>query len=227
MLSLARSRYTLALQFVFVVTNASGVLVGTIYNANTPDLYPNNAHHKIGWLVTWVVLVQIGIGLLGRIAGTLKNNAGQLQHGGERQSFIPVSTAALEEHERNDESRFPKFFRLSNDSGQGTEPNTESLRSHSLSSGPPSPHPDAGKEYEDEQEDDDLEARLPASARRRGLYALAGKIACKLSTRTWKVMLFTYNFIDRTILIFGFIALSTGVVTFGRFFVSLWRFGYN
>lgn len=225
MLSLARSRYTLVLQFVFVATNAFGVLAGAIYNGNTPDLYPNNAHHKLGWIVTCVVLAQVVIGLLGRVAGTLKSNAGQLPRSGERASFIPVSTEALEAHERIGEPRFPKLFRLSNDSGQGTERNTESLRSHSpSSSGPPSPPlplPDAAKEYDENEDDDELDAHLPAPTRRGTIHALASKVANKLSSRSWKVMLFAYNFVDRTILILGSIALSTGIVTFGRFFVSL------
>lgn len=52
MLSLARSRYRLTAQLVFLAVNGGGVLLGTVYNANTPDLYPNNAHHKLGWIVT-------------------------------------------------------------------------------------------------------------------------------------------------------------------------------
>ncbi|KAG7149277.1 putative membrane protein C3B8.06 like [Verticillium longisporum] len=66
MLSLARSRYTLASQSVFLAFNALGVLVGAIYNAATPDLYPNNAHHKAGWVFTWISLAQVCIGLFGR-----------------------------------------------------------------------------------------------------------------------------------------------------------------
>lgn len=224
MLSLARSRYTLVVQFVFAVTNAVGLLTGCIYNANTPDLYPNNAHHKLGWVVTWAVLAQIVIGLLGHIAGTLRSEAVRPHRSGEREAFIPVSTEALEEHERIDQSRFQKLFRLSHDSGQGTEPNTESLRSHSLSSDAPSPDlplADAEKEYRDNQEDDDVETALPAPKRRGAMYTLVSKVANKLSTRTWKVMLFAYNLVDRTILILGFVALCTGIVTMGRFFVSL------
>lgn len=223
MLSLARSRYTLGLQFVFTVMNAVGVLIGAIYNAGTPDLYPNNAHHKLGWIVTWVLLAQIVIGLLGRVAGTLTIGSRQPhQYKSERESFIPVSTQALEEHERIHEPRFQKVFRLSNDSGQGTEPNTESLLGHSDSPpSPTSPLSGVGKEYMDDQEDgDDSEAPSPTPTRRGAMYSLASKVANKVSTRTWKVMLFVYNFIDRTILILGSITLATGIVTMGRFFVS-------
>jgi len=45
---LARSRYTPAVQLAFLAMNAYGVPFSTIYNANTPDLYPKNAHHKLG-----------------------------------------------------------------------------------------------------------------------------------------------------------------------------------
>ena len=52
-------------------------------------------------------------------------------HAEEGTYFIPVSAEAMAEHE----SSFPKHFRFSDDSGQGTELNTESLRSHSPSAG--------------------------------------------------------------------------------------------
>jgi len=47
MLSIARSRYTLVVQLAFLAVNALGVILVTIYNASTPDFYPNNAHHKL------------------------------------------------------------------------------------------------------------------------------------------------------------------------------------
>lgn len=217
MLSLARSRYTLYSQFVFTATNAFGLLLGTIYNANTPDLYPNNAHHKLGWLVTWVVSAQVVIGLLGRVAGMLKSGADHTQHSGERQSFMPVSTEAMEEHE----SRWPKLFRHSNDSGQGTEPASDSLTSPTGSGfrSPPIPLEDADKEYD--EEDVDLESLHPESINHSKAHGLAKRIADKVSSRAWKVLLFGYNFVDRTILILGFIALATGIITYARFFVRV------
>lgn len=133
MLSIARSRYTLAAQFLFLLTNAIGVLVGIFYNANTPDLYPNNAHHKLGWLVTWVVGAQVLVGLVGRVAGTMNRSSRTGHRKEEEQSFIPVSTEAMAEHHRMNQGLFSSPYRGSNDSGQGTERNTESLRSASLS----------------------------------------------------------------------------------------------
>ncbi|KAK3690024.1 hypothetical protein B0T22DRAFT_185374 [Podospora appendiculata] len=225
MFSIALSRHRLPAQLGFLATNAVGLLLGVIYNANTPDLYPNNAHHKLGWALTWIVGGQVLIGLLATVGGTLKSRLGRTTSGraDERQSFIPVSTEAMAEHE----SSFPKTYRFSNDSGQGTEPTSESLRSHSLSSGPsspPIPLREARKEYMegegDEFVDEDLEAHAPMVSKSKFSLArsLAQKIAGKISSRFWKLLMLAYNVVDRTILIAGFVALCTGVITFGRFF---------
>lgn len=218
MLSLARSRYTLLVQFGFLALNASGMLLGVIYNASTPDLYPNNAHHKLGWIVTSVVSAQVVIGLLARVAGMMKHaeSGGRAE---ERQGFIPVSTEAMAEHE----ARFSgPYGRLSNDSGQGTEPRTESLRSHSLSSAADSPAISHKKYHVDDPDaDDDLEAHVPMFSKSTKAHSVVANVASKISDRFWKVLLFAYNFVDRTILILGFIALCTGIIAYGRFFVRV------
>jgi hypothetical protein len=220
MLSLARSRYTLLAQLVFLAINAVGMLTSTIYNASTPDLYPNNAHHKIGWIATWVISTQVIVGLLGRVSGYLKGEKDSAVSGAERQSFMPVSQEAMAEHRRRNVSPERNPYRHSNDSGQGTEPNTDSLPGHSRSnSGTSSPMHEA-KEFDD-FEDEDLEPALPALARDSAPHSLLRKVAGMMSSRVWKIALFGYNFVDRTILVLGFIALCTGIITFGRFFVSL------
>ncbi|KAH6649610.1 hypothetical protein F5144DRAFT_542770 [Chaetomium tenue] len=222
MLSLARSRYTLLVQFAFLAINAGGLLLGVVYNASTPDLYPNNAHHKLGWIVTSIVGAQVAVGVLARVAGVLKREKFKLaSRAEERQGFIPVSTAAMAEHESRYSLSGP-YGRFSNDSGQGTEPKTESLRSHSLSSGAdslPSPIHDVHRDYHhDDDSDEDLEARLPMFSKSTKAHSIVAKVAGKISDRFWKVLLFAYNFVDRTILILSFIALCTGIITFGRFF---------
>jgi hypothetical protein len=225
MFSIARSRYTLLAQLAFLAANAVGVLLSTIYNANTPDLYPNNAHHKLAWLVTWVVSAQAVVGLFARVAGAFNNTSrsGHKGQSGEYAPFIPVSTEAMAEHE----SRFPKPYRQSTDSGHGTERNTESLRSQSLSSSsgvnsPPIELRSVGRDYHDEEEDDleHLDAHVPVLKRSGKAYSLLRKTAGLVSSRVWKVVAFAYNLVDRTIIILGFTTLCTGVITFGRFFVS-------
>lgn len=214
MFSIARSRYSLAVQFLFLALNAIGVLLVTIYNANTPDLYPNNAHHKLGWLLTWIVSAQITMGIISAYTG--RHNA--TPHP-EREGFMPVSTEAMEEHQRIHDLRMAETYRFSNDSGQGTEPNTESLRSQSISS----------------TGDDEL--KIPGLSRRNtddsmeeekhGLLHggrldqfLSKKIPGLLSSRVLRFFQFLYDVVDRLILILGFVALTTGFVTYGGLFMG-------
>lgn len=227
MFSLARSRYTLPTQFAFLATNALGVLCSTIYNANTPDLYPNNAHHKLGWLVTWVLSAQALISLLGRVAGAFKKAQGKdvvRMDAAERRAFIPVTHAAMDEHHRFHIGHYSPLCRHSNDSGQGTEPNTESLRSSSFSSNPdtlgsPTAEAEVHKEFAQDDDDDDVEADLPAAPRGGAMRNFATKIGGKISSRAWNVLILGYNFVDRTSMILGFITLATGIIAMGRFFV--------
>jgi hypothetical protein len=218
MLSLARSRYTLAAQFLFTAVNTAGVLLAIVYDANTPDLYPNNAHHKLGWVVTWVAAAQLLIGVLSHVAEARGRKRDRDGSDHERVSFIPVSTEAMAEHE----SQFPlSDRRFSTDSGQGTEPKTESLRSPSPSSGAESPGlalhnvPLRNAGYEEDGHGD-IEAVFPRSG---AVYSVAQKAVGVVSSRFWKFFTLLYNCIDRAILILGFIALCTGIATFGRFFV--------
>jgi hypothetical protein len=206
MFSLAKSRYTLASQFVFLATNSISVFLALIYNSKTPDLYPGNAHHKIGWIITWVVTAQVLISLIGRFAGAAGRSRGR--HGSEEHAFLPVST-------RPDQFLSNDPYRLSGDSGQGTEPNTESLRSNSVSTIAGSSQDQLTGHHKEYEEDDleDVDLAEPAS---QGYFTLR---AAKLVTLgIWRYFDLTYKVIDRIILPFGSIAYFTGIITFARFF---------
>lgn len=221
MFSLVSSRYTLGLQFAFLAFNAVGVLLGTVYNAQTPDLYPGNAHHSIGWIATWVVSAHVLIGLIGRVARRFGGGGGQRRSPSaeshhHHHHFVRVPT------EGGEHGSLPTHhgFRLSDDSGQGTEPLTESLRSNSVSTaydedGQPSPY----KEFDDE-ESRDFEA-MTTSAEPPSATGWAAKAVTVVSWRVWKYVELGYKVMDRIILPFGFLALATGVITFARFFVRL------
>ncbi|KAI1249848.1 hypothetical protein MGN70_009464 [Eutypa lata] len=226
MFSIARSRYTLPTQFVFLATNAIGVVVGTVYNAKTPDLYPNNAHHKLGWLVTWVVCAQVMIGLIGRVAGVLGSRGAGGFSKEEQQGFIPVSTEAMAEHEHhhrmNGEGFVQQPYRHSQDSGSAHNA-AESRRSDSLSTmvGQESPneHTEQRVHFVDVEDDgDDFDYKEKMSGSKFLSNSVLTKFAGKISSRAWTVLLFGYNFVDRTILILGYIALCLGLVTYARFF---------
>ncbi|RYP73435.1 hypothetical protein DL771_003607 [Monosporascus sp. 5C6A] len=213
MFSIARSRYTLPTQFAFLATNAIGVAIGVVYNANTPDLYPNNAHHKLGWLVTWVVSAQVLVGLAGRVAGVMGRNAGGFSKE-ERQGFIPVSTAAMAEHHRMNDALYSSAHRRSDDSAHGTEPRSDSL-STMVGLESPMERNEHRVHFED---DDDLDFEKADMMPSKLSNSTIGKLAGKISSRAWVFLTFGYNFVERTILIIGSITLCTGIVTYARFF---------
>jgi Domain of unknown function (DUF2427) len=212
MLSISRSRYSLPVQFVFLALNAIGVLLITIYNASTPDMYPNNAHHKLGWILTWVMSAQIVMGVISAYTG---RRDGKRE---ERAAFIPVSAAAMEQHQRMHSPQVPDMYRLSNDSGQGTEPNTESLRSQSISSRDGDELPEA-RQMPEEEDNNDVEKQLLMRGSRVDKY-LSKRIPGLLSSKVLRTFQFSYDVVDRLILILGFVALATGIITYGGLFVS-------
>lgn len=216
-LSLARSRYTLVLQFVFLVTNAVGLLVGTIYNAQTPDLYPNNSHHRLGWVVTWIVIAQVLIGTVGWVAGTVARTTNLSDN--DSHAFLPVPTDAPHDNQyrMHDDYRSSNPYRGSDDSGQGTQLNTESLRNSSVSTldgVDDIPLQSPQKEYGEEA--DDLESMSLSSPTPKTAF---GRHAARVvASRVWRYLDIGTQVVDRTILPLGFVSLATGIATFGRFF---------
>lgn len=209
-MSLAKSRYVLPSQFVFLGTNALGLILGTIYNASTPDLFPNNAHHRIGWVITWVISAQVVVSLLRRVGGALKGADSELAE--EHRSFIPLPTDAPE-------ARAYYGDRLSNDSGQGSEPTTESLRSNSISTLGDHEHQPMSTFNKELDEEDDFDGPImpmPEAQPQSKTTLVAIKV---LSSKVWKYIDFGYKAVDRIILPFGFIAYTSGIATYGRLFV--------
>lgn len=210
MLSIARSRLALPSQFLFLVFNAFGLLFGTIYNSQTPDLYENNAHHKIGWIVTWVISMQVILALIFAYAGRGKSKSSSTSF--ERVAFLPVAT---NEHESPYPTGAMHEYRWSRDSGQGTEPGS-SIHS------PGSPSCESQAEYEGFEKPEELS---PKPSNPRGWFHssivdrfLSKRVPGMLSSRVLRFFNSAYNVIDRIILPLGFIAIVTGAVTYGGIF---------
>ncbi|KAL2430267.1 putative membrane protein C3B8.06 [Exophiala dermatitidis] len=221
--SVARSRYALPVQFLFLVLNGLGVLFGTVYNINTPDLYENNAHHKIGWIATWIVTAQVIMSLLFTYSGRGKITETPVA-AGERAAFLPLSVDNMIHHDT-----YPYTdHRWSGDSGQGTE---QSSTLHSSNGSPLDPHQrnpfdDYQKpEPQPEPEDEDDEPAVPrrhSSPRWWRIKALdkylSARVPNLMSAKFLRVFEVAYEVIDRTILVLGFIALVTGGVTYAGIF---------
>ena len=209
MLSIARSRLALIVQFFFLGLHSVGLVLGTIYAGKTPDLYKNNSHDKLGWIITWVVLVQCVVGVVRLAAAT---GVPESRH--EEQSTFATSVEA---------STQPKHFQLyrySNDSGHYTA--SESSRSQSISS---------THSQNDEEERRKLQeyqhAHVDADAdisEKHGLLGndkvqrFASRMAARLSVRTMRVLEAINDVIDCTSLPLGFFAVVSGAVVYGGVF---------
>ena len=202
MFSVARSRYTSLSQLVFLALNALGLVFGVIYNANTPDLYENNAHHKIGWIATWIVSAQAIVGLVRHYT---RNTDGA--------SFSSARYETLKE------AHSPEEYRWSRDSGHGTEPNSP------RSSCPASPaeveHNAPRDAHESQREEDEYEEKHGLLRKTVAAGYIKRSFEAVCSSRAVRIAGVLYDIADRTVLFLGFIALATGIVTYGGHFVSM------
>lgn len=223
MLSIARSRLSLPVQFIFLAMNAVGVLLAIIYNSSTPDLYPNNAHHSIGWIMTWIVCAQTCMALISAYTASTDKNTKADEHA----PFIPISSQTMAEHRWLNDSERGADYRFSNDSGQGTERNTESLRSQSSSSLAEDEREimdDIHLKYEADEEAHgalNLMEKDKFSALKRLDSMLSKKIPSYVSSRVRGLLAILEAIITRTILLLGFLGLTTGIITYGGIFVCI------
>lgn len=213
MLSVTRSRLALAMQIAFFGLNGFGLLVGTIYNSETPDLYENNLHHKLGWAITWILLAQIIIGLL-RFYTNGKTNADADNE--ERAAFMPISTNHMTGYQQMHPGSVASMHRYSHDSGHGTE--SDSGRSDSLT-GLHEEKDEETQHFGHQLRDDHADH---AENRRSLGFTVADRLLSRASqlvpTQLMKMMNFFYEAVDVLILVIGFITVLTGFITFAGIF---------
>ena len=205
MLSIARSRSALALQVIFLSVNAVALILGTVYNNKAPDLYENNAHHKLGWAVTWIAAVQAVLGLVRAYSWARQ---------------VDDESSALKYQKLQDMQELDSY-RFSSDSGHGTD--AGSPRSSSTSS----KHESGEDDMVDPQDSHDGRVD-PSAMGKHGLigntaidHFLSRKLSWAAHSRALTCVESIYNVVDRTILIFGFVALVSGIVTYGGIFVGV------
>ncbi|KAL9013522.1 MAG: hypothetical protein Q9173_001781 [Seirophora scorigena] len=211
-LSVARSQGFALLvgQTIFFFLNAFGLLFGTIYNSKTPDLYESNLHHKLGWALTWIVITQAIIGFL-RFCSFGKFSAEA--NGEERASWMATSTHNTAAYQQMHPGSLAWMHRYSHDSGHGTE--SDSGRSDSL-----------GERHEEKDEEiqhfGDHLPENPAGAAGSSRGSVADRIRFRVPQMVpgWamKTTSFFYDAVDFLILIFGFVAILTGFITYGGVF---------
>ena len=207
MFSVARSKSALLINLLFVTANTTGLVLGIIYHSQTPDLYEKNVHNKLGWIATLTTLVYVVLGLIKVYTTTDETkqpHAGQV-------------------YQRLHKLHVEDPYRYSRDSGHGTD--TTLSRSSSISS----------LQYKDESDQQPAQSFVRASnqqnnideARSVGLLGinavdrfLSRNLSCVATSRVSRYLNILHSLIDRTILVLGFVVLTTGIVTYGGIFVG-------
>ena len=221
MLSIARSRhYIIPAHMAFIAANGLGIFLSVAYDAQTPDLYENNAHHKMGWVFTWIGWTWTVLSVVITFA-----RSGNTE-------YQPISSQAMAEYERLavDTPQTPRFhrYRWSRDSGQGTERNTASLGGNSRSNSWNSADGalPLRKHYRDQSDldnisidhgdDEEEEKRGFLRASNAADRFLSGKLSkLSLGSRALTIISILQTLIERLMVVFGFVLIASGIVTYG------------
>lgn len=211
MFSIARSRLTVLSQIGFLILNGIGVFLGFVYNHETPDLYRNNAHHKLGWAVTWIA---VAWALVGMVKFYSKRNETVCSN-----PYRPVTTEAIDEHQRLHEPHSPGASRWSDDSDGDTDRHAATLcqssRSNSWSPEDnilPSQKHHRYTDSESDLEESEKPGVLGNNAVDRFFSRHSPRIA---SGRSLKLLTVMYVVVERLLLPLGFAATATAAVTYG------------
>ncbi|KAH8724571.1 integral membrane protein [Phaeosphaeriaceae sp. PMI808] len=217
MMSISRSRFTLLSQLMFLAINASALVLGVVYDHKTPELYAGNTHSKIGWAVTWIASAWVFMAAIQVYVGHGKSRpqVDEDQHVATQS----MSVANMMQYHRVQKD-LPDLSRFSNDSGQGTERNSESLFGHSRSSSLRfEDHHSAASTHSFTHDEEDS---FDEVSEKRGLLQNASMDRFVLRymglftlDRLLKGVRFSYVVMERTILIQGFVGILTGTVVYG------------
>ena len=215
MFSIARSPFTLPSQLVFLSTNALALVLGLVYNHNTPEMYAGNAHSKTGWAITWIASAWVFLALVQAYASTTG------QHAADDEFKHPMTTANMLRYQRVQGEELPSPSRWSDDSGQGTERNSASLYDTSQSPSVESENqefasPPRRYTHDDDSFGNDNDNEKHGLLRNTSVDRFfARNVARFAAGRTLKAMRFFYVAVERTILVQGLVAIISGAVVYG------------
>lgn len=216
MFSITRTRLTIPTQLSFLAVNGLGVFTSIIYNAKTPDLYPNNAHHKIGWVATWTAAAWfvMAVPMIYRKKDSVAS----------RQAAMTTQNMAQYDRLQNEQgfvSRWSRDSRGSDASGtlcpESRAHSSDSLARDKLE--PQSPmDEEQGHDFIGHNEEAENSNLLQNKNNRLDRLVTLKLSRFNPSGKAFTAMKIVYIFIERTILILAFAALLTGGVTWGNLF---------
>lgn len=189
------------MQFAFLVVNGLGLFTSIIYNAKTPDFYPGNAHHKMGWAVSWIATAWL-------LMTFLNLYMARYQKTKERHAMTADNIAQYDRLQDQDQ-------RWSRDSGHD---------SATLCSGSRSPSSDSVHSHKfdlPEEGDEDIGFEEQGHIQNNSIDRFFSREIFRFSSgralTTFKVV---FTLIERCMPVLGFVSLISGGVVYGGLYVS-------
>lgn len=209
MLSVARSRYHLPAQVGFHALNGIAVFGGFVYNHATPDLYVKNAHHPIGWVVTSLTIVWTSVSLY-TAYGDYKRRRSPTKRGQALSSSnmaTHYNQLRQEYHDRTDSAQW------SRDSGMGSSRQNSTDSIHHKPEEPLSPLTDPEHFSADDVDEESEKRGFLGNTR---VDRFVSRYVQRLSTpRISPAVRFSQIALEKLLLLLGFVAISTGFLTYG------------
>jgi hypothetical protein len=216
MLGVAQSSFHIPVQISFLTMNAISIVFAILYNSATPDFYENNAHHKIGWVIVWMLVAQTASGMIRGVARYVNGPTYSRRQEIANEAEDMFMLGGDETDDGDDIKPRPDFRRKSSDSGNGT--------GDSASSAPPSPYVNRRSSQNtliDDRERDFCSfdsVRRPRNAESKMENYLAKNLQnqgwlSRISRRGAFIAKVVHGVIGRPMFCLGFIQLCTGIVT--------------
>lgn len=212
MFSIARSRLMLPAQAIFLLTNVFGLLASIIYNAKSPDYYKGNKHHPLGWAITWIAMAWSLMSLVKLYRR--RSAASQL-------STRSFSQAAASDYQRFQDAAM-NAHRWSHDSGRANDTDHDTLCNSSRSS---SMHSETGdlpapsKFLAQEEDGDEVDVEKTSFLQDDQVDRQYSRNSSRSSSLQIATLFdVAYITLERTILILGFVGVTSGAVVYGGIF---------
>lgn len=203
MLNIAQSHLRYPSQIVFLGLHGIGTIFGLAYNSRTPDLYPKASHNGLGWALSALIFAHF-------IIGIVKDSIGRTSDSGTKDERAPFIAEATGRMTREEERTMTA----------STQP------SRSSSSEDASPYPNPSQSSVETDSDTLFDVHLPYNSRLVHRYdepmtwsrRWANVSGSNLLVR---ILDLWFDIIDQGLLILGFVAICTGIVTMAGIFVRM------
>ncbi|KAK6536299.1 hypothetical protein TWF281_000540 [Arthrobotrys megalospora] len=192
MFAVAKSNLHIPVQFIFLAVNGFAIFLSIIYNAQTPDLYPANAHHRMGWVAVAILTVQTVVGVIFSVAKS--SDAPKKEEASSLMAAAAARYQRMESHDRQGS--------WNSDSAHGGSDHSPSSRSPSLEEEPL---------YNDHEEQE-----LKSVEEETRFEKLTKKYVPRFTVaQRWiTVANVVYQISQRLLLIWSFMLITTGASTY-------------